>query len=260
MRFMPLINIEEAALNAWPAPRQMLYDGWVLRFTGGNSKRVNSVNILAASKLPFGEKITFCEAVFRGQGLPVLFRLPEPFTPLELPKVLLEEGYVSFDPTLVLGREIEMGGSLPEGLKIRHQSDEEWLPVYVQITKKTMASLVFHKAVLKGIVPKKSLIAFYMDEIPVACGMGVVSGDFLGYFSIFTETSVRRQGFAQAVMTALSRWGIEQGATFGYLQVERDNLPARAMYQKLGFARLYGYEYWKKIEKSQPHEANASKS
>ena len=247
MNFKPLIRIEEAALNAWPAPRQMLYDGWVLRFTGGNSKRVNSVNVLGASTLSFAEKITFCEAVYRNQGLPVLFRLPEPFTPSEISQVLVEKGYESFDPTLVLGSEIDIGSVLPKRVDARLLADEDWLLIYAQITGKTLASLVYHKAVLKGIVPKKSLIALYLDDCPVACGMGVVSGDLLGYFSIYTDKSLRRQGLGQAVMTALSQWGLAHGATFGYLQVEGDNASARAMYQKLGFTRLYEYKYWRKI-------------
>ena len=252
MNFETLIRIEEAALNAWPAPRQMLYDGWVLRFTGGNSKRVNSVNVFGVSRLAFDEKIQFCEDIYARLDLPVLFRLPESFTPSTLPKVLIDKGYESFDPTLVLGREIDVGSATLKGKVVRTYSNEDWLQIYAQITGKRLESLVHHEAVLKVIVPEKNLIALTIGDRPVACGMGVLSGDLLGYFSIYTEKSVRRQGLGQGVMMALSQWGLEHGATFGYLQVEGDNETARAMYQKLGFTRLYGYEYWKKIENSKP--------
>jgi len=248
MQFKVLARIEEAALNAWPAPQQMMYDGWVLRFTGGNSKRVNSVNIFDPSTLPLSEKVQFCEVVYNRLGLPVLFRLPEPFTTPELPQILMDSGFEAFDLTLVLGREIDVSSALPAGVDVRSLLDEDWLQIYAQITGKTLSSLVHHKAVLKGIVPEKKLIALYWGERPVACGMGVVSGDLLGYFSIYTDTDVRRKGLGQAVMSVLSQWGFEHGATFGYLQVEGDNAPALALYQKLGFTRLYGYEYWKKIE------------
>lgn len=247
MNYETLIRIEEAALNAWPAPRQMLYDGWVLRFTGGNSKRVNSVNVFGASRLPFNEKIQFCEAVYTRLGFPILFRLPELFTSQELRQVLTDKGYESFDLTLVLGREIGGGLALPEGVVVRTLSDENWLQIYAQITGKRLASLVHHAAVLNVIVPEKNLIALYLGDRPVACGMGVLSGKLLGYFSIYTGKAVRRQGWGQGVMTGLSQWGLEHGASFGYLQVEGDNTPARAMYQKLGFTRLYGYEYWHKV-------------
>jgi len=186
--------------------------------------------------------------------LPVLFRFPEPFTPSKLPKILVDKGYESFDPTLVLGREIDVGSAPLKGKVVRTYSNEDWLQIYAQITGKRLESLVHHEAVLKVIVPEKNLIALFIGDRPVACGMGVLSGDLLGYFSIYTDKSVRRQGLGQGVMTALSQWGLEHGATFGYLQVEGDNEPARAMYQKLGFTRLYGYEYWKKIENANTEE------
>jgi GNAT superfamily N-acetyltransferase len=247
MQFKVLARIEEAALNAWPAPQQMMYDGWVLRFTGGNSKRVNSVNVFGPSTLPLSEKIRFCEAVYSRMGLPILFRLPDPFITPGLPQILMDSGFEAFDLTLVLGREIDVSSALPAGVDVRSLLDEDWLQIYAQITGKTLASLVHHKAVLKGIVPEKKLIALYWGERPVACGMGIVSGDLLGYFSIYTDTDVRRKGLGQAVMSVLSQWGFEHGATFAYLQVEGDNVPALAMYQKLGFMCLYRYEYWRKV-------------
>ncbi|MDB5085123.1 MAG: family N-acetyltransferase, partial [Bacilli bacterium] len=36
--------IEELTLNNWQPLQTMLYDGWLLRFAGGYTKRANSVN------------------------------------------------------------------------------------------------------------------------------------------------------------------------------------------------------------------------
>jgi ribosomal protein S18 acetylase RimI-like enzyme len=50
-------------------------------------------------------------------------------------------------------------------------------------------------------------------------------------------------------MAALSQWGLERGAKFGYLQVEGDNQAAQAMYKTMGFEKLYGYAYRKKLDR-----------
>ncbi len=239
-------GIEEAALNAWPAVKQMAYDGWTIRVTGGPSKRVNSVNVLAPSHLPLTQKVRFCEGLYGREGLPLIFRLPEPLTPSALYDGLEMLGFHMFDPTLVLGREIGEAEELEQGLELRHMSQIDWLAARAWMMDVPLTALGYHAEILSLILPENTLLCLFENGLPAACGMGVVQGKFLGYFSIFTRESARQQGYARAVMAALTRWGRERGAAFGYLQVEGDNEPAKGMYENLGFERLYGYTYAKK--------------
>jgi len=240
-----LVRIEDAALNAWPSPRQMVYDGWLLRFTGGPSKRVNSVNVRYPSKLPLAEKITFCERVYASMGLPAIFRVPEIFAEAELSNALTNAGYIRFDPTLVLGREIQSLGSLPAGTDVRILSAVEWLRIRGRMSNAKAESLSSHAEILDVISPDKVLMALFEGDRPLACGMGVFEGFLLGYFSIYCEPALRRRGFGSLMMAALTDWGLSRGADFGYLQVEGDNDPAQAMYEKLGFELCYRYDYFK---------------
>jgi len=239
-------KVEMAAMNAWAAPCQMAYDGWFLRITGGDSKRVNSVNVQRQSTLLLDEKIKTCEGVYQRFGRPTLFRLPEPFNSPGLCNALAAAGYSSFDPTYVMGREIDSAAPLPDGVTLREMDCQEWLQFYSFVSGKPLSRLVYHARVLNVIVPEKVLMGLYIHEEPAACGMGVVEGELLGYFSIYTHHKVRRQGYATWMMGALSRWGEEKGAKYGYLQVEAHNTQAIALYEKLGFERLYTYMYYKR--------------
>jgi ribosomal protein S18 acetylase RimI-like enzyme len=242
-----LAQIEDAALNAWTAPRQMFYDGWLLRFTGGHSKRINSINSRYSSTLPLVEKIRHCEAIYAQAGLPVTFRLPAPFTPPELLDALDAAGYEPFDPTLVLGRMLEPSRPLRPELRMEQMPIVAWIALRGQITHTSPADLALHRAVLRLIVPEKVLVGVFFKDEPVACGMGVVEGDLLGYFSIYTASNYRRQGFGQAVMDVLTAWGLAKGASFGYLQVEGDNAPALNLYRRLHFETCYTYHYYREI-------------
>ncbi len=241
-----LDRIEEAALNAWPAPRQMLYDGWLLRFAAGYTKRANSIHVRYAGTFPPDEKISRCERVYDRMGLPTLFRLPEPFTGPEVRTALAEAGYETFDRTLVLGRRVDPGYALPTGLRVRRLAKEDWIALRAALTGTQSSDWAIHLEILRVIVAEKALLGLWMGDFPVACGMGVVEPPFLGYFSIFTAEGHRRRGYARALMDALSRWGNERGADFGYLQVEGDNDAALALYDRLGFDFCYAYAYARK--------------
>ena len=241
-----LERIEEAALNAWPAPRQIVYDGWLLRFAGGESKRINAVNIRYPSKLPLIEKIRHCETLYNSQNQPTIFRIPEPWTSADLIQTLADAGYHAIDPTLVLGRKVVSQDELLTGVEVCQMPVDDWISMRARLTDSPLSKMSLHAANLKLIVPDKVLLGVFVDDQPVSCGMGVVEGDLLGYFSIYTKTSERFRGFGRATMAALTQWGVERGAAYGYLQVEGDNTPALEMYQKLGFELCYPYVYYKR--------------
>lgn len=238
--------IEEVSLNAWPSAKQMLFDGWLLRMTGGPSKRVNSVTVREDSTLPLAKKVEFCERIYRREGLPLIFRLPEPLVNTELFECLEGLGYHSFDPTLVLGRAVNGETGLTRKLDVRQMSPVDWLAARAWMMGVPLTALGYHAEILNLILPEKALLCLFEDSQPVAIGMGVIQADLLGYFSIYTRKSARRQGYARDVMAALMQWGRERGADFGYLQVEGDNAPAQAMYEKMGFEQIYSYIYRKR--------------
>lgn len=247
MEDVDLCRIEEAALNAWPAPRQMLYDGWVVRFAGGHSKRVNSVNPLYPSSTPFDEKISTCEAIYARQGQPCLFRIGDFADHSELVAKIKAAGYTAFDPTFVLGRPLEMeAGSHPD-VTILELPMEDWFRMRAYFVKVSAADRQVHAEIVKGIVPEKVLMGLFAGGQPIACGMGVVEGALLGIFSIYTNASQRRKGYAGMIMAALTDWGLERGASYGYLQVEGHNQPALAFYDRLGFETCYRYMYYRKV-------------
>ncbi|HEX3047853.1 MAG TPA: hypothetical protein VHY08_24080, partial [Bacillota bacterium] len=97
---------EELSLNAWPALQTKLYDGWVLRFANGYTKRSNSINPIYYSTLPLQEKIAICEAEYEKQNLPVVFKLTTGSFPKEIDDQLAQRNYCRLDETSV--RVLEM--------------------------------------------------------------------------------------------------------------------------------------------------------
>ena len=81
-------RVEESGLNSWPALQQVLLDGWLLRFSGGYTKRANSVNALYDSHMDAEEKIRMCEVRYRERGLPAVFRITPFAVPSDLDRVL----------------------------------------------------------------------------------------------------------------------------------------------------------------------------
>ena len=75
---------------------------------------------------------------------------------------------------------------------------------------------------------------------PAAVGRCVVEGRWAMFAAVEIDPARRRQGLATAVMAALARRALDEGATGVFLQVEADNPAAAALYDALGFTAATG--------------------
>ncbi len=239
-------RIEESALNAWPALQHMLFDGWILRFSQGHTKRANSVNPLYESYLDLETKIDACEARYADQGLPPIFRLPSITAPPALDALLAERGYRQESYSLVQSRAL---GAVPladgpPGITLRDESLDEWLAVYCHLRGDSLARHAAHRAILAAIPARCWLVTLEAAGSVVACGVGVIEHDFVGLYDLFTHPARRGQGYATALVAGLLRRARDLGADYAYLQVEAANGPARHLYEHtFGFETLYHYWY-----------------
>jgi len=89
-----LRELEEAIVDAWPASETEELDGWLLRASGGPTRRANSVATLeVGTALPVEARIERAEAWYRQRGLPALFQLGPCVAPGDLEHVLVARSY-----------------------------------------------------------------------------------------------------------------------------------------------------------------------
>jgi N-acetylglutamate synthase len=82
-------------------------------------------------------------------------------------------------------------------------------------------------------------------RVPVAVGRCVVDGRWAGFSAVETDPLHRRRGLATAVMAALARQALAEGASASWLQVETGNAPARVLYDGLGFTDHHLYHHYR---------------
>lgn len=237
-------RIEEVSLNSWPALQQILFDGWILRFSEGYTKRANSVNPLFASSMDVGEKVDTCERLYVERGLPPVFRLTSFSSPAGLDEVLERRNYQKVAPTSVL--HLDLKGytvqSTPSA-ELRHEQLEDWLDIFCRFSGSPVEKHQAHKKILQAIPGKRFLASLTDAGQVVACGLGVLENGCFGLFDLITDPQWRNEGYGTLLVSSLLRWAQGEGSLHAYLQVVKSNALARRLYAKFGFREAYPYWY-----------------
>ena len=243
-----LSRIEDAGLNASAPPQQRWVDGWLVRFCPGRARRARCVNAVAAGRLSMQEKFALCQQVFDDAQLPLIFRI----TPLSQPdrldswleglgllksaeaRVMVNADLASVEPE-----------PLPQGLGLQRVGHTAFAQIVGQLRGSPLAQQQAHAQRLElSPVPFEGWVLRRSGESAVlACGQTAAEADMVGLYDVFTAPDARNNGWARKLCAHLLDRARRRNARVGYLQVDADNLPARAVYRRLGFDDAYGYHY-----------------
>jgi GNAT superfamily N-acetyltransferase len=239
-----ITRLEEITLNSSAAHKQMLYDGWVLRFTPGSEvKRSNSITALYPSRIDLETKIAFCEREYAAHDLPIRFRLCEVSQPGNLDAALTARGYEPVERTLVMTRLVGATPSPSPVAGFAVPQLAEWIQVSSALRGTPRETLEARARRLESAAARWFPAVLMQNGQPICSGIGASEGEYFGLFDVFTPEHLRGRGHAGKLTAGLLGLAQREGASLAYLQVDEANAPARRIYERMGFEAVYAYWY-----------------
>jgi N-acetylglutamate synthase len=234
-------RVEEACLNAWPALREVLLDGWLLRFSEGLTRRANSANPL---RPVLRADLRTSEALYRRLGLPTIFRVLSLIDP-SVDERLAEAGYAREGESCVLYGPIEdVTTDRDPNVQLLDHPSPEWFTAMATLQSHSSEQAAAYRRIVGRVAIPAVFAALSDGGDPVALAYGALHNSLLCYESVITDGRRRRRGYSRRIVTALAAWAKDQGAVGVCLEVEAQNVPARTLYDGIGMrSELYRYHY-----------------
>jgi N-acetylglutamate synthase len=234
-------RVEETCLNAWPALREVLLDGWVLRFSEGLTRRANSANPLG----PVSEvDLRGCETLYRRLGLPTIIRVLSLIDP-SVDDRLAKAGYTGEGESCVLYGPIEdIEAARDPDVGLLDEPTPEWFGAMTVLQNHSSDQAATYRRIVGQLAIPAAFAALSDEGGIVALAYGALHNGLLCYESVITDRLRRRRGWGRRIIKALAAWARDQGAVGVCLEVEAHNAPARALYDAIGLkTELYRYHY-----------------
>lgn len=246
-------ELARVAARAWqPVVSERLGD-WELRAASGFTRRANSVLPLGDPGRPLDEALAFVRRWYADRGLPAYVQTATggEGTQEQLCAWLVDRGWER-----EVSAELRVGALAPVGdldvdterVTLSRSVDADWLGRYQrsgEVGPDVLRVLGSGPSVWFATVPGG-------EGAPAAIGRCVVDGRWAGFMAVEVDPARRRAGLATAVMAALARRALDEGASAAWLQVEEDNGGARALYDGMGFATHHSYHHYRAPEGDGP--------
>ncbi|MGF7169047.1 ribosomal protein S18 acetylase RimI-like enzyme [Sphingobium xanthum] len=236
-------RIEAACLNAWPSHREIVLGGWLLRASGGPTRRANSANPLHPGALIDEAHIERVEATYRRLGQRVLFRVPGIIDGIDTK--LAARGYEIDGVTRTLyGDMDDLTLETAGQVSVADLPDEDWLSARDRLSGNDPTGCAAYRAIIASLLLPCGFAAARHEGRIASIAFGAIQDGLLALESVVTDPALRGLGLARQCVSGLILWARQQGVEGVALQVMADNAPARRLYAGLGIGRdLYGYHY-----------------
>lgn len=248
-------ELEHRAARTWPAGEAVPKDGWLLRASGGVTKRANSV--LTAGDGPRDEKwLEDIEAFYRARRQPAIFQVTEG-SPAGLDELLERHGYEKDVSCLLMtGRSADAidacRGSVNElhadiVLRVTDRADPSWLNDFLRLEDFPDSRRPFYEGLISRMPSGATFFALERSGETVAIATSIREDGWAGIINVAVDERLRGQGIGKLLMRHVAEHSLERQASRLYLQVIADNEPAVRLYMRLGFSPAYGYHYRSKL-------------
>ncbi|MFK3734943.1 GNAT family N-acetyltransferase [Streptomyces sp. NPDC088090] len=242
-------ELSRAAARAWQPVESEALGDWTLRAADGFTRRANSVLPTGDPGRPVAEALEAARAWYADRKLTPYVQTA---TGAEGTQELLCADLERLGWHREVTAELRIAALAPLAdrepgpaeVLLARSFDEPWLRRYQRFTGAGPAMrhvLSAGPSVWFAAVPGTG-------EVPAAIGRCVVDGRWAGFMAIEVAPEQRRRGLAGAVMTALARRALDEGASAAWLQVEADNHGARALYEGMDFAVHHHYHHYRPAE------------
>jgi N-acetylglutamate synthase len=237
--------LEDIGADAWPAATTVWLEGWRLSLDAGVTRRANSVLPNVAPPIDADALIDEAEQRYRARRLCPCFKLTAASEPTDLDRRLERRGYRAEGHSLVLVAETRavVAPHAPEvAIILDDRPTEAWLDACWPAAQYA-AERSARQAIVERLRLPRAFALARRDGALAGAALAVADRNWVGLTAVHTLPEQRRRGVARCLLAALADWARDQGVAHLYLQVERDNSPARRLYAGLGFSEAYNYHY-----------------
>ena len=220
-------ELDRLQLRAWPAAHEETLAGWQLRFTGGVTRRANSVLPHGPAPPDIDAALARVDAAYTERDLDPRFLVSPAASPPTLDTLLAERGYAAEAVTLVQTASLPLQPlTAPEAIEVNVGAfDEAWLSAYAAAESLTLGEVEGRRGIHRRIRADAGYVTARIDGKAAGVGSVVVEDGWAGVHNMATEPEHRRRGAARAVL--LLAWASGRGATGSYLAGNQQRRPRR---------------------------------
>lgn len=236
-----LQELDKVAAWAWPAFVVADVDGWLWRYSGGGSKRANSVLAMGWRGHDVERSVELVEKLYAERCAPPQFNVGDVSDPPGLDRILEERGYILNEPVTTMAKSIGARVAVPPDVVQEAEPSAGWMETYTSVIS---ASRKPQAPQLVARVPTpRAFFSCVREGRVISAGLGATKNQVAVVECMATRSDVRRSGGARSILAGIEAWAVGQGAKILFLQVVTANAPAVGLYKGVGYAPVMQTHY-----------------